>query len=243
MLAELHHEAPQERDPLGKIINRHPAVETVQELAEAMWTKQDYGWTTESGPHSCEYLVPAVLASLKGLGATAVLDLGAGNGALCRDLVGAGYRVVGVEPDAAGVNIARQACPAAHFYQLAVDDSPETILTEYPDGFDVVVSTEVIEHLYEPRNCARFAHAVLRGGGRLVITTPYHGYLKNLALALASAWDRHLNPLWDGGHIKFFSRKTLSQLLREEGFRVVSFRGVGRLPCLWKSMMVVAEKQ
>lgn len=42
-------------------------------------------------------------------------------------------------------------------------------------------------------------------GGRFVCTTPYHGYLKTFALAVAGNSDSHANPLWDGGHIKLFS--------------------------------------
>jgi 2-polyprenyl-3-methyl-5-hydroxy-6-metoxy-1,4-benzoquinol methylase len=100
----------------------------------------------------------------------------------------------------------------------------------------------VIEHLVRPRNVPRFAKQLLRPGGHLIISTPYHGYLKNLLLALANKWDAHLNPFWDGGHIKFWSRKTLSPLLNEAGFRVVRFIGAGRIPFLWKSMIIIAQK-
>jgi hypothetical protein len=48
--------------------------------------------------------------------------------------------------------------------------------------------------------------------------------------------------LWHGGHIKFWSRATLSQLLRDNGFTVIDFSGVGRVPYLWKSMVLVAQK-
>jgi len=50
------------------------------------------------------------------------------------------------------------------------------------------------------------------------------------------------SPPWDGGHIKLWSRKTLSQLLSETGFRVVRFIGAGRMPFLWKSMIMIAGK-
>lgn len=210
----------------------------------ALVTK-DYGWISERGPTSCGYIAPAMLRLLAGFSVKPkqVLDLGAGNGALCRELATAGYEVVGVEPDAAGITIARGHNPGVRFYQLAVDDPPDAVLADYPDGFDAVVSTEVIEHLYAPRQLAAFAHAVLRDQGHLVLTTPYHGYLKNLAIALMNGWDRHADPLWDGGHIKLFSRRTMTRLLTEAGFRIVHFGGVGRLPYLWKSMIVVAAKQ
>ena len=85
-------------------------------------------------------------------------------------------------------------------------------------------------------------YAALRPGGRFDCSTPYHGYLKNLVIALAGKWDVHANPLWDGGHIKLWSRNTLSQLLRETGFQNLHFRGAGRAPYLWMSMVMSGDK-
>jgi len=201
-----------------------------------------YGWNTSAGPQSCDYLGPAIEDALTRLGVRRVLDLGCGNGALAGQLARAGFDVVGVEYDAEGVAIARAAWPGLRFYNFGVQDDPGTLLAEEAP-FDCVVSTEVIEHLYSPHLLPRFAHAVLKPGGKLVLTTPYHGYLKNLALAVAGKWDRHLTALWHGGHIKFWSRATLSALLQGEGFEVTGFRGVGRLPWLWKSMVLTAVRK
>ena len=77
--------------------------------------------------------------------------------------------------------------------------------------------------------------------GEIIISTPYHGYWENLALALTNKMDSHFTALWDGGHIKFWSRRTLTQLLNEFGFEVTEFHGSGRLPLLWKSMFVRAR--
>lgn len=71
-------------------------------------------------------------------------------------------------------------------------------------------------------------------------TTPYHRYLKNLALALSGNLDSHFTTLWDGGHIKFFSVDTLSQLVLSEGFTDPQFQFAGRIPYLWKSMVCAA---
>ena len=58
--------------------------------------------------------------------------------------------------------------------------------------FRTVISMEVIEHLYSPRTFAAFVRSILEanGGGRFILTTPYHGYLKNLSIALAGKADR-----------------------------------------------------
>ena len=107
---------------------------------------------------------------------------------------------------------------------------------------DVVISTEVIEHVYDPRGFLRTAHGLLKPGGILVLTTPYHGYLKNVILAVTGKLDEHFTVLWDHGHIKFWSRKTLTKALRETGFGEIEFVGSGRMPYLWKSMVLRARK-
>ena len=62
---------------------------------------------------------------------------------------------------------------------------------------------------------------VLRSGGSLILTTPYHGYLKNLALSLFNKWDKHFTVERRGGHIKFFSEETLARMLSSCGFENV----------------------
>jgi 2-polyprenyl-3-methyl-5-hydroxy-6-metoxy-1,4-benzoquinol methylase len=202
---------------------------------------ENYGWTSSEGPQSCGYIAPRILQLLKKLNVQRVLDLGAGNGALCAELAGAGYQTVGVEYDKQGVEVAASNHPGLPFYNYGVQDNPANLLAREA-AFDAVVSTEVVEHLFSPHLLPQYAHGVLKERGYLIITTPYHGYLKNLALALLDKWDFHHSPLWHGGHIKFWSRATLSQLLRDNGFTVVDFSGVGRVPYLWKSMVLVAQK-
>lgn len=201
-----------------------------------------YGWGGEDTPHSCAYLVPKVLQLLQGLKVRRVLDIGAGNGALCAALARAGHEVLGLEPDLEGVQVARASVPGVHFEQMGVEADPEVLRQRY-GYFEAVVSTEVVEHLHAPHRLPALAAGMLRPGGWLVISTPYHGYLKNLALSLANHWDHHHTALWFGGHVKFWSRRTLTQLLHDNGFQVVAFHGVGRLPWLWKSMVLVARRQ
>lgn len=80
------------------------------------------------------------------------------------------------------------------------------------------------------------------GGGAAILSTPYHGYWKNLAMALSGKMDAHFTALWDHGHIKFWSINTLTALLEEAGLRDLHFERVGRFPALAKSMIAVARK-
>lgn len=202
---------------------------------------EKYGWSSSQALNSGNYITPCILKLLKKLNASRVVDIGAGNGAMCSEMYSLGYDVVGVEYDKEGVDIAKKANPEIPFYQFGIHDDPAELL-RIESAFDTVVSTEVVEHLFSPHLLPKYASAVLKENGYLIISTPYHGYLKNMALSIFGAWDVHHTPLWHGGHIKFWSRATLSKLLADNGFKVVSFSGVGRLPYLWKSMVLVAQK-
>jgi 2-polyprenyl-3-methyl-5-hydroxy-6-metoxy-1,4-benzoquinol methylase len=166
--------------------------------------------------------------------------MGCGNGFLCGEFLKRGCRVTGIDVSPSGIGLARKSYPAGRFEALAISENVLETLDEPP--FDLVVSTEVVEHVYLPRIYARACFNALKPGGRLVCTTPYHGYLKNLALSLIGGWDQHADPLWDGGHIKLWSRKTLTRLLEETGFTDVRIRGAGRLPYLWMTMVAAADK-
>lgn len=201
----------------------------------------DYGWDHDV-PHTHAYLTGSLLRLLEQGSSPGdqILDVGCGNGALCGLLNRRGFQVVGVDPSASGIAAARQSFPTIPFHQAAATTEEIGVLALPP--FDVVISTEVVEHCYAPRCWAAAMYSCLKPGGQLICSTPYHGYLKNLALALSGRLDAHFTALWEGGHIKFWSRDTLSQLLITAGFTDLSFVGAGRLPWLWKSMLITGRR-
>jgi 2-polyprenyl-3-methyl-5-hydroxy-6-metoxy-1,4-benzoquinol methylase len=201
-----------------------------------------YGWTTQEAPCSCPYLAPLILGICQNLRPSSVCDVGSGNGALAGLLHAKGYDVVGIEADRDGVALAQAAYPTIVFHNLAIEDSPASVIEHRGSHFDLVVTTEVVEHLFSPHLLIEFSSKLLSDGGHIVISTPYHGFLKNLMLSVFNRWDSHHTALWHGGHIKFWSRKTLTKLVEEEGFKVIGFQGAGRIPLLWKGMIITAKK-
>lgn len=167
-----------------------------------------------------------------------ILEIGSGNGKLSGTLARSGHKVVGVESSLSGVEISRAAYPDAEYTHQSVY---ELSLPGRERAFDLVLSVEVIEHLFLPKELLRAAARYLRPGGTLILTTPYHGYLKNLLLSVCGRWDRHWAVEWDGGHIKYFSVRSLSRLLESEGYRNTRFYFAGRMPWLWKSMISVSD--
>ena len=199
---------------------------------------KDYGYHSAEFNWSDSYLLPPLRLML-GRARGPVLDIGCGNGAISRALLEDGYDVYGIDASESGIAIASESCPERFFlHDVTVACLPKALADKQ---FVTVISTEVITHLYAPRILMDFARRVLVDDGELIVSAPYHGYLKNLALAVSGKLDAHFSVLWDGGFIKFFSRRTLEQMLHERGFVVTDFVGAGRCPYLWKSMLVKAK--
>jgi len=167
------------------------------------------------------------------------MDLGCGGGATAAMMAESGFSVTGVDPSESGIRVATKAYPTVRFAERSAYDD----LSGEFGTFDAVISLEVVEHCYWPRLFAKNVLSLLRPGGLAVLSTPFHGYWKNLALALAGKFDVHWSPLWDGGHIKFWSENTFRELLDEVGFVNIQFQRIGRIPPLAKSMIATARKR
>jgi SAM-dependent methyltransferase len=145
-----------------------------------------------------------------------VLEVGSGRGALGARWSASGIRYVGLEPVGSELDYARKMHPEVRFLHGSCYDNPADLGL---GRFDLVYSNDVIEHLYEPRKLAQFSKAHLNPEGMIVCGTPHYGsYLRNLLLSITNRWDKHHTPLWDGGHIKFFSKRSLERLWSEAGF-------------------------
>jgi 2-polyprenyl-6-hydroxyphenyl methylase/3-demethylubiquinone-9 3-methyltransferase len=200
----------------------------------------EYHYNSAQPTWANQYLWPKLkkLVQSNATAGTRVFEIGCGSGATAGMLAELGYSVTAIDPSSSGINLASRAYPHVSFAERSAYDD----LAKEFGSFPVVVSLEVIEHCFYPRKYADAVFSLLEPGGVAIISTPFHGYFKNLALAVAGKFDFHWSPLWDGGHIKFWSENTLSALLKERGFSEVYFVRVGRIPPLAKSMIAVARK-
>ncbi|WHZ21600.1 MAG: 3-demethylubiquinone-9 3-methyltransferase [Nitrospira sp.] len=188
------------------------------------------------------YLIPAVVKILSTLNSTKeekrIFELGCGNGSVSNELTKGGFEITGVDPSPDGVRNAKEHYPHLKIFSGSAYDD----LAHRYGKFPIVLSLEVVEHLYFPRKFAAVVSDLLLPGGTAIISTPYHGSWKNLALSLTGKMDDHFTALWDYGHIKFWSMSTLRTLLKEMGFEDISFVRIGRIPMLAKSMIAIARK-
>ena len=203
------------------------------------------GYEYHNSEASCahDYLLPTVLREIGALGrgkSLKILDLGCGNGYVAAQIAARGYTVSAVDVSSDGIAIARASFPSVSYHAGSVYD--DDLLDKIGGPVNCVISLEVVEHLFFPKKLFEQSHRLLADEGTVIVSTPYHGFLKNLALSLTNGWDRHFGVDWDGGHIKFFSKTTLSRMASNAGFKNIRFLTVGRFPGLWKSMIMVAQK-
>lgn len=202
----------------------------------------DYIHHSARPAHSHQYLYGPIAGFLEQVPAqSVVVDVGCGNGSFLARFRDRGWLLYGSDLSSTGIALGRKNYPEITFFLADAEKKFEDFAARYGQA-DVIISTEVIEHLYAPRDFLRGCFSLLKPGGRLVISTPYHGYLKNVALALTNSMDKHYTVLRDHGHIKFFSRNTISKVIAEAGFTDIQFAGAGRFPYLWKSMVLSCRK-
>ena len=162
-----------------------------------------------------------------------VLDLGCGDGSFAEWLVSVGCEVTAVDVSREAVRRAAERVPDATV-RLIDEGGP---LPFEEDEFGAVWAGEVLEHVADDDGLLAEVRRVLRWGGRLIVTTPYHGRVALAALAL-SGMDAHFDPRAD--HLRFFTARTLRAVLRDAGFSRVEVRGAGGVPLLRRGLHAVA---
>jgi 2-polyprenyl-3-methyl-5-hydroxy-6-metoxy-1,4-benzoquinol methylase len=154
-----------------------------------------------------------------------VLDVGCGEGRFAAELARAGAIVVGIDVAEEPLRRARELHPELDL--CLVESVGGWQLADA--SFDVVWAGEVIEHVADTAAWLSEVRRVLRPGGRLLLSTPAHGRLTILALALSRrAFAARFDPR--GEHLRFYSRATLTELLEDFRFQEVELRGAGGLP-------------
>jgi 2-polyprenyl-6-hydroxyphenyl methylase/3-demethylubiquinone-9 3-methyltransferase len=166
-----------------------------------------------------------------------VLDVGCGEGQLTAAIADAGHDVLGVDVAEEPLRRAR-----SHHAGLAVRRVEPGGGWPLPDaGFDAVWAGETIEHVADTARWLSELRRVLRSGGSLILSTPAHGPLTRLALALsARRFGRHFDPRAD--HLRFYTRHTLTALLEDFGFEQVELREAGGLPGARRTLLAGAVR-
>lgn len=167
-----------------------------------------------------------------------LLDLGCGEGELtvkvaktveCKN-------IFGVDIDRLALQKAERKGIRTFIADLNSDTLP------FPEGtFDLVLMTEVIEHLYDVDHALMEVRRVLKHNGYLLLSTPnlagwlnrfvllfgYQPYLTNVSLKydVGKLFRKNMETGCKGQHIRVFTLKALKELLKLYGFKIVCVKG------------------
>lgn len=166
-----------------------------------------------------------------------VLDLGCGDGYATARIAGLpgltdgpGHRVIGVDWSETALERARRR--GVSTVRAALDAGP----LPFEDGeADIVVMSEIVEHLVDPDAAVAEAYRVLRPGGHLFLSTPNLAAWFNRLLLLAGVQPAFSEVALSGvygrpgddvaGHLRLFTRRALVEFLTARGFRTIRVTG------------------
>lgn len=158
-----------------------------------------------------------------------VLELGPGPGTITRILAReSGCRITALEFDAEAIPKLSPYCECVHRADLNDPAWPE--LVRQADGFDVVVATDVLEHLYEPLKVLTAMKGMLNEHGYIVVSLPHVGHSAIHACLLDEDFSYSEIGLLDRTHIRFFGIKNIQRLFEDAGLKIVHAEFVVREP-------------
>ena len=166
------------------------------------------------------------------MSSTDILDIGCASGRLLESLAHAGARrLAGIELAPKMLESARDRLSAAGYSADMKPADAEDNLPWPDQSFDIVTLTGVLHHFFRPNDALAEIHRVLRSGGRLILLEPYFfppiRQICNLFL--------RIKPV--NGDCRFYSRKSVGQMLSGNGFEVVKTAFVG-----WQSFLTVGVR-
>ena len=152
-----------------------------------------------------------------------VLEAGCASGHVSEALKAQGCSVVGVEIDAEVVKPAEQ-----WVERVIIGDFDDGQLWGELEGkfFDAVLFGDVLEHLKDPLATLLESIKHLNGTGDVVISVPNIAHADVKIALLKGAFPYSESGLLDRTHIRFFTKESLLELVKEAGLVVVEFRRV-----------------
>jgi len=185
-----------------------------------------------------------------------ILDIGCGNGHLLFQLKAKFSNLIGLEFSSHRLEQAKINLADLPF--TPVCGTAEDMNSIESDSIDCIVSADTIEHIPDVYKAAEEMLRVLKPGGSLIINTPNIASIKKRLLLLVGRFPSTSQSneglgsdiLFDGGHLHYFSFRSLRLLFQRAGFLVEGAIGYGKLgrihnihaPLLSGGVQIMAKK-
>ncbi len=178
---------------------------------------------TAPAPHVYEHANPLfVRAVLRHGKAPVVLDVGCWNGVLGRKLIrSCGAIVDGMERDPGRADEAR----AAGYRRVDVIDLNGPLTDAGNRDYDFILFGDILEHLLRPEEVLAELSRRIKPGGRILVSLPNIAFIVNRLTHLLGRWDYQDYGILDRTHLRFFTKRTMLELLGSADLRVVRVDG------------------
>jgi ubiquinone/menaquinone biosynthesis C-methylase UbiE len=151
-----------------------------------------------------------------------VLDYGCGTGAILTGLKNIDKNSsYGVDVSESAIEFAKSKFADYKWKRVAIGDS----LPFGDDSFDVVLSSEVIEHVFDVDGYLRELHRVLKPNGILGLSCPFHGFIKDFLILVSGQFEKHFHNPYDP-HIRFYSMKSIRRVLTKNAFELIKKKAI-----------------
>jgi 2-polyprenyl-3-methyl-5-hydroxy-6-metoxy-1,4-benzoquinol methylase len=149
-----------------------------------------------------------------------ILDVGCGYGQNGAAMMKKNNVVFGVDISPLAVEKAKTRLTYA---AMADFSRPETIPEEIKcEKFDMVVFSDILEHVYDPMSLIRNAVPLMKENAILLVSVPnITNWLTRLRLLFGS-WEYTVSGMMDRTHIRFFTLKSIKRLIAAAGFDVTN---------------------
>lgn len=162
-----------------------------------------------------------------------VLEIGCATGRISQRLSENGCKVFGIEIDTKSATQARKYC------EEVIKADIETIL-ELPyqkKFFDIILLSNILEHLKSPQDTLNFLLKYLKDGGYVIIVLPnVTNYSIRLKLLFGN-FEYEESGILDKTHLRFFNEKTAKELLNDANLEIIKYDIVPTIPIFplpWK---------
>lgn len=166
-----------------------------------------------------------------------LLDFGCGKGNILKEIlkINPNLKVTGVDVSKQAIEHIKKRIPKNKFLTISEGEK-----LPFPiNSFDFLTALDVLEHVYDTELIFSELARTLKPGGKILITVPYYGLIKNLIIALF-AFEFVYNPR--SPHIRFYTKRTLLHEIKSAGLTPIKFGYFGRFYPLSKGMFCLCEK-
>src|SRR4051812_29471581 len=183
----------------------HPANDPAKQTSAA--ASDQYHYRLKNDPLSSHYQILAVVRQLQ---KSPILDVGSAQGMLGQLLQGSGLEIDAVEPNPAWASAARP------YYRQLYQGTIET--TDLPkDHYKVIVCGDVLEHTVDPVAVLNQLRKHATSDATFIVSLPNVAHIAVRLMLLLGYFPKMERGILDKTHLHFFTRETAQQMLGRAG--------------------------